>query len=73
MSEALLTLRQRSIYLERFRALREQDPSLTERGQPRVLTIDSSQGDESFMVFLDGSAQQGHAIGMQHLYIMYRG
>lgn len=30
---------------------------------PRVMTVDSSQGDESFMVFFDASAQNGKAVG----------
>jgi hypothetical protein len=30
---------------------------------PRILTVDSSQGDESFMVFFDASAQFGDRVG----------
>ena len=53
------------MYLDRFRELRDEDPSLTANDIPRVMTIDSSQGDEAFMVFFDGSAQHSDVIGMQ--------
>ena len=30
---------------------------------PRVLTVDASQGEESFMVVFDGSFQHGDVVG----------
>lgn len=39
------------------------DSTLTQADMPRVLTVDASQGDESFMVFFDGAFQHGDMIG----------
>lgn len=49
--------------MDRFRAIRDQDASLTTDDIPRVMTIDSSQGDEAFMVIFDTSAQHGDVVG----------
>jgi hypothetical protein len=45
------------MYKDRFREMRERNPSLAADDIPRVVTIDSSQGDESFIVFFDASLQ----------------
>jgi superfamily I DNA and/or RNA helicase len=52
-------------YKKRFQEMREKNKALTADDIPRVLTIDSSQGDESFMVFFDASAQHCNDIGMR--------
>lgn len=44
--------------------MRQRDPTLTAADLPRVMTIDSSQGDESYMVFFDASIQHGNMMGM---------
>ncbi|KAK3680639.1 hypothetical protein LTR37_021127 [Vermiconidia calcicola] len=50
-------------YQDRFKDYLARNPSLTTQDIPRVLSVDSSQGDESFMVFLDGSYQHGDVVG----------
>ncbi|KAK4548272.1 hypothetical protein LTR36_010142 [Oleoguttula mirabilis] len=50
-------------YRDRINHMLARDNRLTRADMPRVLTVDSSQGDESFMVFFDGSFQHGDTIG----------
>ena len=51
-------------YKKRLQEIRDKDKYLTADDIPRVVTIDSSQGDESFMVFFDASAQYCNELGM---------
>ncbi|KAK5119587.1 hypothetical protein LTR85_007416 [Meristemomyces frigidus] len=50
-------------YRDRINHMLARDNTLTQADMPRVLTVDASQGDESFMVFFDGSFQHGDMIG----------
>lgn len=50
-------------YQNRINALLANDSSLDKDDMPRVLTVDSSQGEESMMVIFDGSFQHGNRIG----------
>lgn len=51
------------MYTERIKGVLRADPQLTTADMPRVLTVDASQGQESFMVIFDGSFQKGDQIG----------
>ncbi len=54
---------QRSEYDRRIKEFLRQRPECTINDIPRIMSIDSSQGDESFMVFLDASLQSGDRVG----------
>lgn len=50
-------------YQNRIATLLAQHSYLDQDDMPRVLTVDSSQGEESMMVVFDGSFQHGNRIG----------
>lgn len=50
-------------YRDRIAVMLARDNTLTPADMPRVLTVDASQGEESFMVFFDGSYQNGDIVG----------
>lgn len=50
-------------YRDRISQMLARDSTLTQADMPRILTVDASQGDESFMVFFDGAFQHGDIIG----------
>lgn len=50
-------------YQNQISTLLANDRSLDKDDMPRVLTVDSSQGEESMMVIFDGSFQHGNRIG----------
>jgi hypothetical protein len=50
-------------YQDRINEMLRKDKSLTIEDMPRVLTVDASQGQESFMVIFDGSCQYGDILG----------
>jgi len=50
-------------YRDRINAMLAKDKKLASVDMPRILTVDASQGEESFMVFFDGSYQHGDVVG----------
>lgn len=53
-------------YRDHFSTMLRQDRRLTADDLPRLATVDASQGDESFMVILDGSWQDGDVVGFMN-------
>lgn len=51
-------------YENRIEEMLKHHSKLTSADMPRVLTVDASQGQESFMVIFDGSFQHADVIGM---------
>lgn len=51
------------LYQDEIVAILARNPNLKKVDMPRVLTVDASQGQESFMVIFDGSFQHGDVLG----------